>query len=75
MDAKELQKTIRQFGKFERAGARPSQKVYSVQCTVCGGKICSDIVGLAGASVTKRGTAVFWCGPKCEKGVWDSRIK
>ena len=73
MDRSKIPAEIRKFGKYEKKDGR--KDVYAVTCTVCGKKIMSndEDVQSCGVSVSRRGSAVFWC-PGCESRVWNSRI-
>ena len=75
MTPEDVRKAIRKFGK--RKCVENGKTIYAVTCTVCGKEMLSsmpDKDGEYGASVTKRGTAVFWHG-RCQKDLWNSRIK
>ena len=75
MTTDDIRKAIRKFGKYKTKEGRIS--IYSVLCSVCGKEILNndpeEVMLDTGASVTKRGTAVFW-HLKCQKKFWKSKI-
>lgn len=72
MTAAEIAKEIRKHGRYK--GMDGTKSVYVVSCTACGKEIASSNVPAGtGCSVTRRGTATFWCR-ECEGRAWDSRI-
>ena len=75
MSLDEVCKAIKKYGKHKCTEGK--KMIYAVQCTVCGKEMLSSAPvddRPYGASVTKRGTAVFWHG-RCQKDLWNSRIK
>lgn len=76
MTQSDVRTAIRKHG-APKAGVMDGKKpVYYATCPVCGKELLSNAPKdeVIGASVNKRGGAVFWCG-KCEGKVWNSKIK
>ena len=74
MDQSEVRKEIRKYGqKINGYGGKPT---YKTTCTVCGKELRSDAPADVeiGVSITRRGTAIFWCA-KCKDKIWNSRMQ
>ena len=71
----DIRKAIRKYGKYKTKEGRIS--IYSVPCSVCGKEILNndpdEMMLDVEASITKRGTAVFW-HLKCHDKFWKSKI-
>ena len=76
MSQTDVRNAIRKYGRVKSGVMDGRKQVYFTTCTVCGKEILSTTPKeeIIGASINKRGGAVFWHS-KCEGKVWNSKIR